>query len=108
MVVTIVSRCEMAKRGHRHLAEDLSQRLPRFFHDILFVEWTLDEEGQNKIVHCNMHAKKGFYRITANADSFAHAMHLALEKLVEQRRREKAHRVRRRRSENTSEVTTPV
>lgn len=98
MDVTIVSRHETAKRGAKKLAEELSDRLPRFFKEILFVEWSLDEEGEQRIVHCKMHAKKGFYRSAAAADTFPHAMHVALEKLIEQRRREKQRDVRKRRA----------
>ena len=71
MVVTIVSRSDEARRGHRHLAEDLSDRLPRYFQNIVFVEWTLDADGHKheKVVHVNLHASHNFYRVTSSAET---------------------------------------
>lgn len=99
MVVTIVSRCEMARRGHRLLAEELSERLPRYFRDIVQVDWSLDEDGVERIVHCNLHGPTGHYHVTAHAETFSHAMHLAMEKLLKQRGRQKETEVRRRRAD---------
>jgi ribosome-associated translation inhibitor RaiA len=104
MDVTVVSRSDEARRGHRQLAEELSERLPRYFQGIVFIEWTLDADGHrhDKVVHINLHASHNFYRVTSSADTFSHAMHVALEKLIEQRRRKKRQRTHRRR------INTPV
>ncbi len=99
MDVTIVSRNERARRGHQLLAVELALRLPRFFKDISFVEWSLQDDRVEKVVHCRLHAGRTFFRISTAAETFAHAMHLAIEKLIEQRRREKHRRVRGRRTE---------
>ena len=91
MVVTIVSRCDDVRAGHRRLAQELSERLPKYFQRIEYVEWALDADGhaQSPVVHCNLHAHDRFYTVTATAATFSHAMHLAVNKLVEQRRRDK-------------------
>ena len=91
MVVTIVSRCDEVRAGHRRLAQELSERLPKYFKSIEYVEWALDADGhaQLPVVHCNLHAHDRFYTATASAETFSHAMHLAVHKLVEQRRRDK-------------------
>lgn len=106
MVVTIVSRCDDVRVGHRRLAQELSERLPRYFKHIEYVEWALDADGhaQAPVVHCNLHAQDRFFTATASAETFSHAMHLALNKLVEQRRRDKTRRraSRRRTSESVA------
>ena len=91
MVVTIVSRCDDVRTGHRRLAQELSEKLPRYFNRIEYVEWALDTDGhvQAPVVHCNLHAQDRFYTATASAETFSHAMHLALHKVIEQRRRDK-------------------
>lgn len=91
MIVTIVSRCDDVRAGHRRLAQELSERLPKYFKRIEYVEWALDADGhvQSPVVHCNLHAHDRFYTVTASAETFSHAMHLAVNKLLEQRRRDK-------------------
>lgn len=107
MVVTIVSRCDDVRLGHRRLAQELSEKLPRYFKRIEYVEWALDADGhvQAPVVHCNLHAQDRFYTATASAETFSHAMHLALNKVIEQRRRDKN---RKRASRRRMAVSMPA
>lgn len=97
MNVTLTSRTEETRRGHRRMAEELAQRLSRSFHRVLSVDWTLEEEGGLAVASCHVHTPRGDYRATAREAWFGGSMHAAVRKLAQQHRREKEKAVTRRR-----------
>ncbi|MDZ4694796.1 MAG: HPF/RaiA family ribosome-associated protein [Deltaproteobacteria bacterium] len=104
MDVTIISRRESAKREQQAVAKEQSERLTRYFKNIVRIEWHLDDDGTSALVQCHLHAGHAFYRATTDANNFESAIHLAADTLIEQRRRKKQQRVRGRRVPVLQEV----
>jgi ribosomal subunit interface protein len=104
MDVAIISRRESTRREQAAVAEEQSERLTRYFKNIVRIEWHLDDDGTNALVQCHLHAGHAFYRAHTDANSFQSAMHLAADTLIEQLRRKKQQRVRRRRAPALQEV----
>jgi ribosomal subunit interface protein len=73
----------------RRWVEEFSERLERYFTDILTVHWDLTQEGSEHVATCRVHTRGGFYRATARDIHARLAMHAALDKLTRQRRKEK-------------------
>jgi ribosomal subunit interface protein len=84
----------------RRWVEEFSERLERYFTDILTVHWDLTEEGSEHVATCRVHTRGGFYRATARDMNARLAMHAALDKLTRQRRKEKKVLGTRRREAN--------
>jgi len=104
MDVTIISRSESARREQAAAAAEQSERMTRYFKNIVRIEWHLDDDGTKALVQCHLHVGHTFYRATTEADNFHSAMHLAADKIIEQRRRKKQQRVRGRRAPALQEV----
>lgn len=73
----------------RRWVEEFSNRLERYFTDILTVDWDLTMDGNEHVATCRLHTRAGFYRATARAMDARLALHEAIDKLSLQRRREK-------------------
>jgi ribosomal subunit interface protein len=89
MVVNVACRDSALAFGARRAVADCSERLERYFNNILSVHWDLTMEGPEHVVDCRLHCGAGSYRASAHAIDFPHALHAVLDKLVRQRRRDK-------------------
>jgi ribosomal subunit interface protein len=90
MVLNVACRDAELSRYDRSWVEEFSQRLERYFTEILTVEWDLTQEGSGgHTAVCRVHSRQGFFRATAHARTARQAMHTAIDKLTRQRHREK-------------------
>jgi ribosome-associated translation inhibitor RaiA len=89
MVLNVACRDSELSLNDRRWVAELSQRLERYFTDILTVTWDLTQEGNTHTAVCRVHCPHGFYRATAHAFGARQALHAAIDKLTQQRRRDK-------------------
>ncbi len=89
MVLNVACRDSELSGYDRRWVEAFSLRLERYFTDILTVEWDLTQEGNGHLAVCRVHSRQGFYRATAQAKTARHAMHTAIDRLTQQRRKAK-------------------
>jgi ribosomal subunit interface protein len=90
MVVNVACRDSALSLGARRAVEDYSERLERYFTNILTVHWDLTTEGSEHVAGCRIHCAGASFRAHAHAMDFHQALHEVMDKLVRQRRREKA------------------
>lgn len=76
----------------------VSARLPRYFHDIVSVEWDLTTDGRDQVAACKVHSKSGYYRAEVASDRLGKSIDEAFDKIVRQRRRRKVMRLSARRA----------
>jgi ribosome-associated translation inhibitor RaiA len=89
MVLNVACRDSELNVYDRRWVAELSQRLERYFNDIMTVAWDLTQDGNMHTAVCRVHCPHGFYRATAHAKGPRQALHAAIDKLTQQRRREK-------------------
>jgi ribosome-associated translation inhibitor RaiA len=89
MVLNVACRDSELSVYDRRWVGELSLRLERYFTDILTMEWDLTQEGNVHVAVCRVHTRQGFYRASARAKGARQAMHTAIDKLTQQRRRDK-------------------
>src|SRR5688572_6878117 len=89
MVLNVACRDSDLSVYDRQWVGEFSLRLERYFTDILTVQWDLTQEGNVHVAVCRVHTDQGFYRATASAKGARQAMHTAIDKLTQQRHREK-------------------
>jgi ribosomal subunit interface protein len=89
MVVNVACRDSALSWNARQAVEDYSERLERYFSNILTVHWDLTTEGSEHLAGCRIHCAGASFRAHARANDFHLALHEVLDKLVRQRRREK-------------------
>jgi len=97
MNLTIVFRNRQASERVKVRAEELAERLTRYFRGLEYVEWDVSRDGNESTVKCRAHSRSGYYRAQARAGSAAAALDLVFDKLVKERRRNKAKRIGGRR-----------
>jgi ribosomal subunit interface protein len=110
MVLDVACRDSGLAVVGRRWVEEFSERLERYFTDILTVHWDLTEEGNQHVATCRVHTRRGFYRATARDMNARLAMHAALDKLARQRREQKRVQGSKRREASTHdlpEITPP-
>jgi ribosome-associated translation inhibitor RaiA len=71
---------------------EISQR----FRTVVSVDWTLEKGAGESVARCLLHSRSGYYRAAARSRTMSQAISAVIEKLLTQRRREKAIRVRGR------------
>jgi len=89
MVLNVACRDSELNVHDRRWVAELSLRLERYFNDILTMEWDLTQEGSTHTAVCRVHCPHGFYRATAHGKGARQALHAAVDKLTQQRTREK-------------------
>ena len=82
--------------GQRRLRQ-ASTHLPRYFRDIVSVEWHVSRDGRDRMVSCTVHSASGYYRARVGTEVTEGSIGQAPEKIVRQRRRRKAIRETARR-----------
>jgi ribosomal subunit interface protein len=90
MVVNVACRDSALAFGARRAVEDYSERLERYFTNILTVHWDLTTDGSEHVAGCRIHCAGHSFRAHAHAMDFHQCLHEVMDKLVRQRRREKA------------------
>jgi ribosomal subunit interface protein len=108
MVVNVACRDSALASGARRAVEDYSERLERYFTNILTVHWDLTTEGIEHVACCRIHCGGADYRAHARDNDFHLALHGVLDKLVRQRRREKQKHESARRHGHTGLFETPI
>lgn len=89
MVLNVACRDSELSVYDRRGVGELSVRLERYFNEILTVHWDLTHEGNVHTAVCQLHCRDGFYRASAHARGVRQALLAAIDKLMQQRRREK-------------------
>jgi ribosome-associated translation inhibitor RaiA len=107
MVLNVACRDSELSVYDRRWVGEFSLRLERYFTDILTVEWDLTQEGNGHVAVCRVHTRQGFYRANASAKSARQAMHTAIDKLIQQRHRDKKMAGSARREPRGAPVTLP-
>lgn len=90
MWMKFVALDEALSRTDEQRLYRLSSRLPRYFQDIVTIEWSLSREGRKHVAVCTVHARSGCFRAHVVAEQLGTAIGQTLHKLVRQRRRRKA------------------
>jgi ribosome-associated translation inhibitor RaiA len=90
MPITIAAEKGALTQAEQQRLEQVSARLPRYFNNIVSIEWCLSIDGGDRVAACNVHSKSGFNRVQVGSDAFGESIDQALDKIVRQRRRRKA------------------
>jgi len=96
--LTLVFRNRPGSERLKVRAEELAKRLARHLQPVQHIEWDVTRDGAEAAVRCRVHARSGFFRAHARAARADTAMNLVCDKLLKERRREKAKRIGARRS----------
>jgi ribosome-associated translation inhibitor RaiA len=97
MATRIVTRHEHLTEDERVRLRELSGRISRYFRDVVSLEWTLTNEGPDRIASCRVHSRSGYYGARASSDAMGKSIDQALDRVIRQRRRRKVVAKRSRR-----------
>jgi len=103
MLITISFHDAPGTPAVKRHAQNLAAELARFFPQVVSVDWHLSKEGRAFEARLQVHARRGYYRGRAEAETFRSAMDAAAVKVRLQRTRRKdvERRERRRTTKRT-------
>lgn len=97
MNIRIIAEDQVLTESEQQRLQQASAHMPRYFRDIVSVEWHVSRQGRDRLVSCMVHSRSGYYRARVGSDVTEGSIGRALDKLVRQRRRRKAIRETARR-----------
>ena len=97
MNIRITSEADALTESEQHRLRQASAHIPRYFRDIVSVEWHVSRQGRYRLVSCMVHSGSGYYRARVGSELTEGSIGRALDKIVRQRRRRKAIRETARR-----------
>ncbi len=90
MNIRIIAEDDALTESERQRLRQASAHIPRYFRDIVSVEWHVSRQGRDRLVSCMVHSGSGYYRAQVGSEVTEGAIGQALDKIVRQRRRRKA------------------
>ena len=97
MNIRIIAEDDTLTESEQQRLQQASAHIPRYFRDIVSVEWHVSRQGCHRLVSCMVHSRSGYYRAQVGSEVTEEAIGRALDKIVRQRRRRKAIRETARR-----------
>jgi ribosome-associated translation inhibitor RaiA len=97
MNIRIIADDDALTEREQQRLNDASAQIPRYFRNIVSIEWHVSRQGRDRSVSCMVHSASGYYRVHVVSDVTEGAIGRALNKIVRQRRRRKAIRETARR-----------
>ena len=95
--IRIIAEGQALTESEQQRLQQASAHIPRYFRDIVSVEWHVSRQGRDRLVSCMVHSRSGYYRARVGSGVTEGSIGRALDKLVRQRRRRKAIRETARR-----------
>jgi ribosome-associated translation inhibitor RaiA len=95
--IRIIAEDDTLTRSEQRRLQQASAHIPRYFRNIVSVEWHVSRQGRSRLVSCMVHSGSSYYRARVGSEVTEGAIGRALDKIVRQRRRRKAIRETARR-----------
>jgi ribosome-associated translation inhibitor RaiA len=97
MNIRIIAEADALTESEQQRLQQASAHIPRYFRNVVSVEWHVSQQGRDRLVSCTVHSGSGYYRARVGSVVTEGSIAQALDKIVRQRRRRKAIRETARR-----------
>ncbi len=78
-----------SSKNLRAYAEEKAQRLSKYFHGNITLQWNFTQERVERIVHCHLLGREMDYFVEASTEDFIASIDLAIDKIEKQVRKHK-------------------
>jgi ribosome-associated translation inhibitor RaiA len=88
--IRIIAEDDALTESEQRRLKQASAHIPRYFRDIVSVQWYVSRQGRDRVVSCMVHSGSGYYRARVGSEVTEGSIGQAVHKIVRQRRRRKA------------------
>ena len=80
MNIRIIAEDDRLTESEQQRLQQASAHIPRYFRDIVSVEWHVSRQGRARVVSCMVHSRSGYYRAQVGSEVTEEAIGQALDK----------------------------